>query len=61
MLLGLWWNAGVQKELEGMKRNKTAFLRIAKEMNEVGYERTWQQCGVKAKEYSFKLPKESKK
>ena len=37
------------EELEGAKRNKTAFLRIAKEMNEVGYERTWQQCRVKAK------------
>ena len=36
MLLGLWWNASVQKELEGAKRNKTAFFSIAKEMNEVG-------------------------
>ena len=33
----------------GAKRNKTAFLGIAKDMNEMGYERTWQQCGVKTK------------
>ena len=49
MLLGLWLNASVQKELEVAKRNKTVFLKIAKEMNEVGYKRTWQQCRVKAK------------
>ena len=49
VILGLWLNASVQKELEGAKRNKTVFLRIAKEMNEVRYERTWQQRGVKAK------------
>ena len=49
LFLGLWSSASVQKELEVAKRNKTAFLRIAKEMNEVGYERTWQQCPVKAK------------
>ena len=49
MILGLWLNASVQEELEGEKRNKTVLLRITKEMNEVGYERTWQQCRVKAK------------
>ena len=44
MLLGLSWNVSVQKELDGVERNNTAFLRIAKEMNEMGYEWTWQQC-----------------
>ena len=48
MLLGLWWNANVLKELEEAKRNKTAFSRIAKEMNEMGYGWMWQQCPVKA-------------
>ena len=47
--LGLWWNASVQKELEGAKSNKTAFSRIAKEMNEMRYEWAWQQCQVKPK------------
>ena len=49
VLLGLWLNASVQKELEEAKRSKTVFLRIAKEINEVGYEWTWQQCRVKRK------------
>ena len=49
MLLGLWLNASVQKELEEAKRSKTVFLRIAKEINQLGYERTWQQCRVKVK------------
>ena len=49
MFLALWLNASVQKELEGAKRNKAVFVRIAKEMNEVGYEQTWQQSRVKAK------------
>ena len=44
---GFRWNASVQKELEGAKKSKTAFLRIAREMNEVGCERTWQQLRVK--------------
>ena len=43
VLLGLWGDASV---LEGTKANKQAFLRIAKEINEVGYERTRQQCQV---------------
>ena len=43
VLLGLWQNASVQKELEGAKSNKTAFLRIAKEINEIECERMWQQ------------------
>ena len=39
-LLGLWGDASVQKELEGAKRNKAVFVRIASEMNEMGYQRT---------------------
>ena len=48
-MLGLWSTASVQKELEGAKKSKTAFLRKAKEMNEVGCERAWQYCRLKAK------------
>ena len=35
----------MQKDLEGAKRDKTVFLRIAKEKNEVGYERKWDTSG----------------
>ena len=57
VLLGLWGDASVQKALEGAKRNKTVFLKIAKQMNEMGYERTWQQCRVKVKNIISKYRK----
>ena len=49
VLPGLWWNASLQEELKGAKRSKTAFLKVAKDMNEAGCEWTRQQCGVKPK------------
>ena len=56
-LLGLWGDASVQKEQEGAKRNKAVFIRIASEMNKMGYKRTWQQCRVKVKNVVSKYRK----
>ena len=52
VLLDLWWNAIVQNDLEGVKRNKAAFLTLAKKINEVKYKQTWQQSGFWLKRVS---------
>ena len=57
VLLGLWSDARVQEQLEGARRNKTVFLKIAKEMNDMGHQRTWQQCRVKLKNIISKYRK----
>ena len=57
VLLGLWGDVSKQNAVEGVKRNKMVFLKIAKEMNEMGYERTWQQCRVKVKNIIYKYRK----
>ena len=46
-LVNIWGQANVQSELDGVARNKTVFEKIAKEMAELGYERTWQQSEQK--------------
>ena len=34
----------IQAQLEGVHRNKDVFTKIAREMSESGFERTFQQC-----------------
>ena len=48
-LVSIWGQANVQNELDGIARNRTVFEKIAKEMAELGFERTWQQCRTKGK------------
>ena len=52
VLLGLW-----------CERNKAVFLRLPKEMNEMGYERTYRVAAVssKSEEHNFKLHKDNGK
>ena len=45
-LLDIWGQENVQAQLEGCKKNHE---KIAKELQEVGYERTYQQCRDKVK------------
>ena len=35
--------------MDGAVRNKAVFVNISKKMNELGYDRDWQQCRVKIK------------
>ena len=37
----------IQDELDGAVRNKIIFVKIAKTLQEQGYNRDWQQCRVK--------------
>ena len=48
-LVNVWGQANVQSQLEGVARNRTVYERVAKELRELGYDRTWQQCRTKIK------------
>ena len=43
-LIAIWGERNIQDELDGAVRNKTIFLKIAKKINEIGYDRDWEQC-----------------
>ena len=57
VLLGIWGDANVQRELDGIVRNKTIYQKIATEMETRGYNRTWQQCKTKIKNLVQKYKK----
>ena len=46
-LIAIWGERKVQEELDGSVRNRTVYVNIAKKMNDLGYDRDWQQCKVK--------------
>ena len=48
-LIELWSDANVQNELDGVQRNRTIYEKIAKEMEKLGYCKTWKQCRTKVK------------
>ena len=48
-LIAIWGERNIQDELDGAVRNKTIFLKIAKKINEIGYDRDWEQCKNKIK------------
>ena len=39
----------MQKELDGVQRNRVVYERISKVLAALGMERTWQQCRTKIK------------
>lgn len=48
-LLSVWREASIQKELDGAVRNKAVFSKIAKRLQDAGFEKDWVQCRVKVK------------
>ena len=48
-LIRIWGDGKIQDELDGAKRNKTIFVDISKRVQELGYNRNWQQCRAKIK------------
>eukprot|EP00731_Ephydatia_muelleri_P001288 Em0001g1288a len=48
-LVGVWGAADVQRQLDGVTRNKKIYQEIATSHNVYGYDRTWEQCRVKVK------------
>ena len=58
-LISVWGHANVQNELDGVTRNRTIFDSIAKEMPELGHEKTWKQCRTKVKNLTQRYRKVS--
>ena len=58
-LVSVWGEANIQSELDGVTRYRTVFERIAKEMAELGFEKTWQQCRTKIKNLTQRYRKVS--
>ena len=58
-LVGIWAAADVQRQLDGVLRNKVIYEKIAASLSEAGYERTWQQCKTKMKNLIKKYKKVS--
>ena len=48
-LLDVWGADSVQRELDGIVRNRTVYMKVASGLAELGYDRTWQQCKTKVK------------
>lgn len=48
-LIEIWGDDRIQAQLEGTHRNKDVYTKIAREMSEAGFERTFQQCRDKLK------------
>ena len=48
-LIEIWGDDRIQAQLEGVHRNQDVFTKIAREMSESGFERTFQQCRDKLK------------
>ena len=46
-LLTIWRDTKIQEELDGAVRNKVIYERIAKRLQEQGYECNWKQCRAK--------------
>ena len=56
-LLGIWGDDEVQAKLDGVVRNKSIYERIASQLADLGYEKTWKQCKVKIKNMIQKYKK----
>ena len=39
---GIWGDADVQSQLDGIVRNKAIYQKVATAMTQLGYSRTWQ-------------------
>ena len=48
-LVSVWGEANIQEELDGVTRNKVIYEKITKELEGLGYTRTWKQCRTKIK------------
>ena len=48
-LIELWGEEGIQQQLEGEKRNKHVYDKLAKELQKKGIDKTAEQCRAKMK------------
>ena len=57
--ISIWGQDNVQRELDGVARNRTVYERISSELRKVVVEKTWQQCCYKVKNLTFRYKKVS--
>ena len=58
-LVTIWGQEDVQRQLDGIQRNRIVYQRVASELRKVGVEKTWQQCRTKIKNITFRYRKVS--
>ena len=56
-LISIWGQEDVQRELDGVARNRIIYERMSSELRELGMEKTWQQCRTKVKNLTFRYRK----
>lgn len=56
-LIEVWSEGAIQAMLEGTKRNKEVYLKIAKKLEEAGYIKSGEQCSNKIKKLKFEYKK----
>ena len=56
-LITLWSEEGIQAMLEGCKRNKDVFLKLAKQMEAAGMDKTADQCNRKINKLKYEYRK----
>ena len=56
-LIELWGDDAIQAKLEGCKRNKEVYKKIARGMREAGYDRSADQCRDNAKKLKAEYQK----
>ena len=60
-LITIWGQEGVQRELDGVQRNRVVYQRIASELEKIEVLKSWQQCRTKIKNLTFRYRKVSEK
>ena len=58
-LIAIWGQENVQSQLDRVHRNRDVYQRIAMELEDNGYVKTWQQCRTKIKNLTQKYRKVS--
>ena len=56
-LIAVWGQANVQNQLDGVVRNRTIYEKISRELAQLGYDRSWEQCRTKIKNLTQKYRK----
>ena len=56
-LIDIWREQNVQEQLDNVRRNKDIYVKVAKELADLGYSKTWKQCRVKVKNLTQKYRK----
>ena len=59
-LIKIWGDENVQRQLHEVARNRSVYEKVSKELEKVGFERTWQQCRTKIKNITHKYRKVSR-